>query len=137
MSTVPDQREQLPEGRYGRSEDARADRKLKIVGSVLAVVMLGVIAWIGVDYIGGKNAFNGEMIRSKVVSDESVAVHLEIHKDPGTRGVCTVRALAENGAEVGRKNVTFAQHTDRLDEVVTVRTTSRATAAELISCESD
>ncbi|NEE31070.1 DUF4307 domain-containing protein, partial [Streptomyces sp. SID7982] len=32
MTTV---REAAPEGRYGRTEDQRADRKLKIVGSVL------------------------------------------------------------------------------------------------------
>ena len=40
-------RERLPEGRYGRSADERADRKLKIVGAVLGVALLGVIGWFG------------------------------------------------------------------------------------------
>ncbi|MFC7305243.1 DUF4307 domain-containing protein [Streptomyces monticola] len=132
MSAV---REQLPEGRYGRSADARADRKLKIVGSVLGVLLLAVVGWIGYDYISGKSAFSGEMIKFKVTSAEAVDVHMEIRKDAEATGVCTLRALAESGAEVGRKDFTFDQHEKLVNEVVTIRTTQRATAVESVSCE--
>ncbi|MDG4857770.1 DUF4307 domain-containing protein [Streptomyces sp. T-3] len=132
MSAV---REQVPEGRYGRSADEQADRKLKIVGAVLGVLLLAVVGWIGYDYVSGKSAFSGELIKSKVISDSAVEVHLEIRKDTDASGVCTLRALARSGAEVGRKDVTFEQRSARVDEVVTVRTTEKATAAELIGCE--
>ena len=44
---------QLPEGRYGRSADERADRKLKIIGSVLGVALLVLVGWFAYYYVGG------------------------------------------------------------------------------------
>ncbi|MDI3389368.1 DUF4307 domain-containing protein [Streptomyces sp. B-S-A8] len=132
MSAV---REQLPEGRYGRSADDRADRKLKAVGSVLGVLLLGTIGWIGYDYVSGKSAFGGELIKFKVTSAQSVDVHVEIRKSADVSGTCTLRALAESGAEVGRKDIAFEQREDVVNEVVTLRTTERATAAELVFCD--
>ena len=40
-----------PEGRYGRSSDERADRTLKVVGTVLAVALLGIVGWFGYHYV--------------------------------------------------------------------------------------
>ncbi|MBC9717701.1 DUF4307 domain-containing protein [Streptomyces sp. TRM66268-LWL] len=131
MSSAP---QTLPEARYGASSDERADRKLKIIGAVLGVLLLGIVGWFGYDYISGKKAFSGELIASKVVSASEVEVKLDIRKDAGTSGVCTVRALAESGAEVGRKDVAFDQRTDQITKVFTLRTTEKATAAELVSC---
>ncbi|GAA2074065.1 DUF4307 domain-containing protein [Streptomyces albiaxialis] len=128
----------MTEGRYGRTRgavgEARTDRRLKITGAVLGVLMLGVIAWIGFSYVSGKDV-SGEMIKFKVVSDRTVEVHLEVRKDSGVEGVCTVRALAEDGAEVGRKDVTYGKGEERVDAVTDMRTTSRATSAELVGCE--
>ncbi|WP_069814716.1 DUF4307 domain-containing protein [Streptomyces sp. TP-A0874] len=126
-------REGLPEGRYGRSADERSDRTLKIVGAVLGAVFLGVIAWIGISYVSGQTV-SGELIKFKVVSDETVEGHLEVRKDAGAPGVCTVRALA-SGDVVGRKDVRFEQKQGRLDAIVTVRTTERADALELVGCK--
>ncbi|WP_199548367.1 DUF4307 domain-containing protein [Streptomyces sp. N35] len=131
MSAAP---QTLPEARYGASSDERADRKLKVIGAVLGVLLLGIIGWFGYDYISGKNAFSGELIASKVVSASEVEVRLDIRKDAATDGVCTVRALAESGAEVGRKDVVFEQRAEQVNKVFTVRTTEKATAAELLSC---
>ncbi|MGP4003231.1 DUF4307 domain-containing protein [Streptomyces sp. 8N706] len=127
-------REGLPDGRYGRSADARADRKLKLVGAVLGAALLAVIAWSGASYISGQDV-SGELIKFKVVSDSAVEVHLEVRKDADTDGVCTLRSQAEDGAEVGRKDIRFEERADRVDRVVTVRTTRRATTAELVGCE--
>ncbi|MCX4674652.1 DUF4307 domain-containing protein [Streptomyces sp. NBC_01433] len=126
-------REATPEGRYGRTEDQRADRKLKIVGAALGVVLLGVIAWIGFDYVGGKD-ISAELIKSKVVSDTRAEAHLEVRKDRDGGGYCTLRALSEDGREVARKDFRFDQPSDRIDDVVSLRTTSRATAVELMGC---
>ena len=139
-----DLRQEVPEGRYGRRKsaadgrataaDAQTDRRLKIVGGVLGVLMLALIGWIGSSYISGQDV-SGEMIKFKVVSDSAVEVHLEVRKDAGTAGVCTLRTLAEDSGEVGRKDAPIAADKDRVDQVVTVRTTARATAAELVGCQ--
>ncbi|AEM81022.1 DUF4307 domain-containing protein [Streptomyces antimycoticus] len=127
-------REGLPDGRYGRSADARADRTLKIVGAVLGAGLLALIAWFGYDYIAGQDV-SGRLTGFKVVADDAVDVRLEITKDKDATGVCTVRTLDEYHDEVGRKDFTFDQREGDLVKVVTVRTTARATSAELIGCE--
>ncbi|WP_055485722.1 DUF4307 domain-containing protein [Streptomyces sp. WMMB 322] len=127
----------LPEGRYGASgagRDARADRKLRIVGWVLAVLSLAGLGWIGADYVGGQPV-SGRVIKFKVVSGRTVEVHLEVHKDADATGVCTLRTRAADGGEVGRKDVTVADRAEQVDRIVTVRTTRRATSAELVGCE--
>ncbi|MEV8566953.1 DUF4307 domain-containing protein [Streptomyces sp. NPDC051322] len=126
---------QLPEGRYGPSADQRADRKLKIIGAVLGAALLGVIGWIGFDYVGG-SSISGEVISWDVASDQAVDVHLEVRKDAGTHGTCTLRLKATDGNEVARMDAPFDQHKTRIDRVVTVRTTARATSVELLGCQS-
>ncbi|MFD6533022.1 DUF4307 domain-containing protein [Streptomyces sp. NPDC060184] len=128
-------REATPEGRYGRNRDQQADRTLRVVGAVLGAALVGVIVWIGVDYIGGTD-ISAELIKSKVVSDERAEAHLEVHKDEDSGGFCTVRALDAAGSEVARKDFRFDQHVGRIDEVVALRTTARASAVELVGCTS-
>ncbi|MET9951105.1 DUF4307 domain-containing protein [Streptomyces sp. NPDC006339] len=130
MSAV---REQPPEGRYGRSADERADRKLKIAGAVLGTLFLALMGWFGWYYVVD-NKISAEMIKFDVVSDTEVQVHLEIRKDTDARGVCTLRSRSEDGAEVGRKDVRVDEAADRVDRVYAIRTTARATTAELIGC---
>ncbi|MCB5170450.1 DUF4307 domain-containing protein [Streptomyces bambusae] len=133
MSAV---RESLPEGRYGRSADERADRKLKIVGSVLGVGLLAVVGWIGWDYVGGQTV-SGEVIKFQVVSDSAIEVHLEVRKDTAdTPGVCTLNAQDVDHADVGRADFSFDQRAKRIDEIVTLKTTARATTVELVGCQS-
>lgn len=126
-------REQLPEGRYGRSADQRADRKLKILGAVLGVGFVGMVGWFGYDYIAGQK-ISAEVIKFSVVSDSEVQVHLEIRKDASAKGTCTVRSRAEDGVEVGRLEVPVDDGKARIDQVVKIRTTALATSAELAQC---
>ncbi|MFC0600202.1 DUF4307 domain-containing protein [Streptomyces palmae] len=132
MATV---RAGVPDGRYGRSADERTDRSLKIVGMVLGVALTAMIGWFGYSYISGQDV-TGRVIGFQVVSDHAVKVHLEVHKDEGTTGVCTLRSVSEDGAEVGFKDFTFDQRQKQVDKVVTLRTTARATTAELVGCKS-
>ncbi|MER5727807.1 DUF4307 domain-containing protein [Streptomyces sp. NPDC002138] len=131
MSTV---REGLPEGRYGRSADERTDRKLKILGAVLGAVLVGVVGWIGWDYVGGQTV-SGEIIKFQVVSDTEVKVHLEVRKDASVTGVCTLSSQDKNHGEVGRADYTFAQASDRIDEMLSLKTTGRAAMIELVGCQ--
>ncbi|MFF2327837.1 MULTISPECIES: DUF4307 domain-containing protein [unclassified Streptomyces] len=128
--------EALPENRYGHSADRRADRKLKIIGSVLGVALLGVVGWIGYDYVAGQG-ISAEVIKFKVVSDERVDVHLEVRKGEDIQGYCTLRSQHEDGRDVARKDFRFDEHTDRIDRVVSLRTTARATNVELLGCTDD
>ncbi|EDY49387.1 conserved hypothetical protein [Streptomyces clavuligerus] len=127
-------REQLPEGRYGRSADERADRRLKILGAVLGTGFLAMVAWFGYDHIA-EQKISAEVIKFDVASDSEVQIHLEIRKGEDTTGTCTVRSRARDGAEVGRVDVPVERTgTTRIDEVATIRTTAKATSAELVQC---
>lgn len=123
---------QLPEGRYGRSADERADRKLTVIGAVLGAALLVLIGWFGYHYVAG-NRISVE-IYTFDTSASSVKVHLRGDKDAGVKGYCTVRSQAEDGAEVGRADFHFHAATTDIDEVVTLKTTSRGTTAELLGC---
>lgn len=127
---------QLPEGRYGRGADAdaRTDRRLKVIGAVLGALTLVLLVWIGWDKIGG-SAVSGQVIAFQVVSDHEVQVHLEVRKNTDVSAVCTLRSVAGDHSEVGRRDVRLNQHSDRIDTVATIRTTSRGTSAELIGCQ--
>ncbi|MFB6481950.1 DUF4307 domain-containing protein [Streptomyces virginiae] len=130
MSAV---REGLPEGRYGRSADERADRKLKIIGSVLGAALLGMVGWIGWDYVAGQSV-SAEVIKFQVISDTEVKVHLEVRKESSVTGVCSLSSQDKEHAEVGRADFTFAQGRSRVDEIVTLKTTGRAAMIELVGC---
>ena len=130
MSTV-----QLPEGRYGRSTDARTDRNLKLIGGVLGAAVLVLIGWFAYHYVVGTK-ISAEVI-SFSTSSTSVKVHLEVRKDKDTSGYCTVRSQAESGAEVGRADFRFSGDAIRIDRLVTLRTTAPGATAELLGCHAD
>jgi len=129
-----------PEGRYGSADrryapaaDAAADRKLKVAAIVSGVLAAILIGWFGWTYVTGTKV-SAQVVAFKVVSDQAVEVHLEVHKDAGAVAVCTLRSQDANHNEVGRKDVRIAQHGKQVDTVVTVRTTARGETGELVSC---
>ncbi|MET8469782.1 DUF4307 domain-containing protein [Streptomyces sp. NPDC006422] len=130
--------QQLPEGRYGssRSADARADRKLKITGIVLAVLFGALMVWFGWYYVVGGSKFSGEVIAFDT-NKNNVKVHLEVRKDADTAGYCTIRSQDAAGAEVGRADFRFDQKTERIDKIVTLKTTGNGTTAELLGCHAE
>ncbi|NYV74318.1 DUF4307 domain-containing protein [Streptomyces sp. UH6] len=128
--------QQPPAGRYGRAADAAgdrgSDRTLKAVGAVLGVLLVAVVAWFGFHHVGGSE-ISGQLITFRT-ADDSVRVELEVFKDDGVTGYCTVRSQAESGAEVGRADFRFDEDSTRVLKTVTLRTTSRGTTAELLGC---
>ncbi|MEV1067556.1 DUF4307 domain-containing protein [Streptomyces sp. NPDC050263] len=123
----------LPEGRYGRSSDERADHKLRIAGAVLGALLLAVVGYFAYHYVG-QNKISAEVITFDVASDDAVQVHLEVRKDSGANGYCTIRSQAADGTEVGRADFRFSGSDTRIDRVVTLRTTTKGTTAELLGC---
>jgi Tfp pilus assembly protein PilV len=125
----------LPEGRYGRASDERADRRLKIAASVLGVALLALVGYFAYHYVA-RNEISAQVIAFQA-SEDAVEVHLEVRKDAGASGYCTVRSQSEEGAEVGRADFRFSGSATRVDKVVTLRTTARGTTAELLGCHAD
>ena len=130
--------QQLPEGRYGssRSADARADRTLKIAGLVLGVMFAALLVWFGWYYVVGGSKFSGEVIAFDT-NKHDVKVHMEIRKDADTAGYCTIRSQDADGTEVGRADFRFDEKTERIDKVVTLKTTGNGTTAELLGCHAE
>ncbi|MFF4861525.1 DUF4307 domain-containing protein [Streptomyces sp. NPDC001231] len=122
----------LPEGRYGRSPDERADHKLKIAGAVLGAALLALIGYFAYHYLG-QNKISAQVVTFQTAKD-SVQIHLEVHKDADARGYCTLRSQAADGSEVGRADFRFDEHASQVDKVLTLRTTARGTTAELLGC---
>ncbi len=125
----------LPEGRYGRSSDERADHRLKIAGAVLAALLLALVGYFAYHYVG-QNKISAEVITFEPGKD-AVRIHLEVRKDSGANGYCTLRSQAESGAEVGRADFRFDGDATRIDRVLTLRTTAPGTTAELLGCHAD
>ena len=121
-----------PEGRYGRSSDARSDRRLKIAGAVLGAALLALVGYFAYHYVA-QNGISAQVIAFQA-SDDAVKVHLEVHKDSGTEGYCTLRSQGADGSEVGRADFRFTGPATRVDKVVTLRTTAKGTTAELLGC---
>ncbi|MFI9807889.1 DUF4307 domain-containing protein [Streptomyces sp. NPDC052301] len=122
----------LPEGRYGRSSDERADRKLKVAGTVLGAVLLALVGFFAYHYVV-ESKISAQVIAFDA-TDDAVKVHLEVHKDSGTDGYCTLRSQGADGSEVGRADFRFTGPATRIDKVVTLRTTAKGTTAELLGC---
>ena len=124
-----------PEGRYGRSSDERSDRRLKLAGAVFGALLLALMGYFAYYYVG-QNKISAEVIEYDF-TDRAVKVHLEVRKDSGASGYCTIRSQSESGAEVGRADFRFDGDETRIDRVVTLRTTARGTTAELLGCHAD
>ncbi|MBM9504552.1 DUF4307 domain-containing protein [Actinacidiphila acididurans] len=124
-----------PADRYGRNADAdaRANRQLRI-----AAILLGALAVIGIGWYGWHSVVDSkvsaQVVAFKAVSDQAVEIHLEVHKSSGTVAVCTLRSEDKDHNEVGRKDVTLAEHAKQVDTIVTVRTTARGETGELVHC---
>ncbi|MEU2424524.1 DUF4307 domain-containing protein [Streptomyces sp. NPDC007851] len=125
----------LPEGRYGRSSDERADRRLKVAGAVLGALLLALVGYLAYHYVV-QNKISAQVVTFDASAD-AVKVHLEVHKDAGVSGYCTLRSQAADGTEVGRADFRFTGSATEIDRVVTLRTTARGTTAELLGCHAD
>ncbi|MFE6055035.1 DUF4307 domain-containing protein [Kitasatospora sp. NPDC056446] len=124
----------LPEGRYGRGGDRDSDRRLKVVGAVCGVLGLALIAWLGTSYLLRETKINGSVPTFQVLSDSEVQLHLTVSKSDGQAGTCTVRSQGDDHAVVGVADFPVPAAGSSYDAVVTLRTTSRGTTAELLGC---
>lgn len=125
----------LPEGRYGRASDERADRRLRSAAIVLGAVLLVLVGYFAYHYVV-ESRISAQVVTFQA-SDNAVKVHLEVHKDSGASGYCTLRSQAADGDEVGRADFHFSGPATQIDRVVTLRTTAKGSTAELLGCHAD
>ncbi|KIQ64180.1 hypothetical protein TR51_32825 [Kitasatospora griseola] len=126
-----------PAGRYSRADDRTTDRRLRIAGAVFGVLLVGLIAWLGGSYLLRETKLNGTVPTFQTVSDSEVQLQLSVRKSDGTSGVCTVRSQGADGAVVGQSDFQVPARGTTYDKVVTLRTTSRGSTAELLGCTPD
>jgi Domain of unknown function (DUF4307) len=124
---------QAPQERYGRSADERADHKLKIIGAVLGVFLLGGVAWYGYNAVADQSV-SAEIITYKQLPHNEIQIRIEGHKGAGVQGSCTVRATDTDHDEVGRKTVQYDEKTTDIDSTIMLHTTGKATSTELVGC---
>ncbi|MFF4017465.1 DUF4307 domain-containing protein [Streptomyces sp. NPDC001843] len=125
----------LPEGRYGRSSDERADHRLRVAAVVLGAAVLALVGYLAYHYVV-QNKISAQVVAFQA-SDDAVKVHLEVHKDSGASGYCTLRSQGADGNDVGRADFRFTGSATRIDKVVTLRTTAKGMTAELLGCHAD
>ena len=89
-----------PAGRYGPEPTARSVRRGRIGIVVVAVVGLAVVVWIGLAVAGQPVSLKD--VGFHVDGSRSVDVTFEVTKPTESTVTCTVTALSESYAEVGR-----------------------------------
>jgi hypothetical protein len=136
--TVPSAARRRPPGRY----DPPSLLGQRVLAVLLAALVLGVVAAVGSfvwDRFGGEQV-RGQVRTFEVRSDREVELELEVAKTAGARAYCVIRARGADGLEVGRDvAVLDAEGTDRrvARGTFVLRTSARATTAELAGCTPD
>lgn len=108
------------------AEQSRASRRRWFLICSTAVVIAGlVIAWAGFQRFGDPEV-SGQATAHEILGSDSVAVQYTVNRaDPATPVACVVRARAQDGAEVGRREILIPAGTDLQVGARTVVVTSR------------
>lgn len=124
----------IPRDRYG----SRAPRKPR---PVLRWLLIGIVLVLlsGVAYLGYRNLgsppIEGEQVAFAVRDDHHVQVSIQVQRDrPNELAECVVRARAESGQEVGRKEILIHPSDGTSIEQTVLRTSARATIGEVYGC---
>ena len=127
--------QQLPEGRYGSRVRKTPRRGLRWALFGFALVGALVVTVVGYNNLGSQ-PIEGKQVAFVVADDQSVRVTLEVRRDQPQRPVdCVVRARAESGDEVGRKEVLIPPSAaDTVRNETVIKTSSRGVVGEVYGC---
>lgn len=121
-----------PEGRY--DERRPLPRGVTVLLAGVAGVALLLFVVVAFQRFGPAKV-QGRLLSYEVVDDRTVEIRFEVRSDPGTTATCLVRALARDMSEVASEEVRVGPSLeDRVVETRTLTTSSRAVAAELVTC---
>ncbi|WP_280248523.1 DUF4307 domain-containing protein [Nocardia abscessus] len=123
-----------PADRYG----TRPRKRRRWVAPALGVVV--VLAGLGVAYLGyqkyGPDDIEAEQLGYVVVDDSTMTIRLKVTRaDPQRPVVCFVRAMARDGAELGRREVLVEPSGSGTVELSTVvRSSARPASGSVYAC---
>ena len=120
-----------PEGRY--DEPRRLPRPLAYaLGAVLGVLVLvgTFLAW----ERSSAHRTSASVIRYRVVDDHSISITFDVAKSEDSTVVCALLAVASDGADVGKKDVTVGPGPRVI--TATVPTSRRAAVGQVTGCSS-
>jgi hypothetical protein len=123
----------FPPGRYGRRRAPRRTRRWVLPTAL--TVTIALLALLAVKLYGqyGTDRFSPTVLRLSDISDSSITVEAQVVKPGGEAAVCTVTALAKDGAVVGRAEVPVPAGT-KATFTYTVHTSARPYVADVPSC---
>lgn len=124
-----------PSSRYGPAAPAVTRRRLAIVLGVLFAAGVATMATVVYLRYGSVDA-KGELAGFEVLDDQTVEVTISVtRKDPARPAVCIVRALSQDRAETGRREVVVAPSDARTVQVSTeVKTYLPSVAGAVYGC---
>lgn len=126
--------QQVPEGRYGSRTPRRPRRWQRWLlggGAVLGAVGVAVLGYNNL----GSAPIEGKQTAFEVLDDHSVRITVEVRRnDPQRPSECVVRARAEAGDEVGRKEILIRPTEGITRQDTVLRTSSRAIIGEVYGC---
>jgi hypothetical protein len=116
--------------RYGPGK--RTPVGVLVAVAVLVAAFLGWVVWAGLQQADQDARWRTVGYRD--ATDRSVVVEFDVFKRAGARVSCLVRALDEEGNEVGYAEVPIAAESSDAHVVYTLPVTSRPITAEVVRC---
>jgi hypothetical protein len=102
-------------------------------GAAGLVALTGAVAWIGLSQASPK--LTATVLGYDVTSDRTVDVRFQIDKaSASSTAVCTLRARASSGEEVGRLDVPVPAGEKRQVLTATVKTSGKAINGDVLEC---
>jgi hypothetical protein len=120
------------EARYTRAGRLSKRGRL-LLGGTGVVALTGVVGWFGLQ--NASPSLTATVLGYQVTSDRSVDVRFQVDKaSAGKSAVCTLRARASSGLEVGRVDVPVPAGAKRQVLTATVKTSGRAINGDVVEC---
>jgi hypothetical protein len=120
------------EARYQRP--GRLSRRGRVaLGGVGVLALTGVVGWVGLNQANPR--LTATVLGYDVTSDRAVDVRFQVDRSSADKSaVCTVRARASSGEEVGRVDVPVPAGARRQVITATVRTSGKAVNGDVLEC---
>jgi hypothetical protein len=133
--------QQVPAGRYGKSNRPRRRWSTKVIVVVLGAAMAvaaGAVTWLTFRSVTHPDV-QGTLITFNVVNDSTMSIELTVARDdPSRPAVCIVRARSRDGSETGRRELYIPPSQSTTVQVVTeVKSSQPPGVGDLYGCGFD
>jgi hypothetical protein len=123
----------LLEDRYGRKPRRTAKRTYWVIGAI-ALVVSGVVAWIGYQNLGTA-AIETQVTSFSDRPGDRMAMRFDVTRDtPGRPAVCIVRVRVLDGSEGGRKEVYIPPGAGTTTMTTVVTSSGEPVTADVFGC---